>query len=315
MIQLRLRSQISDNELEQKLGKLVTEDDYNMLLTGPAKILKPNGAPLCIYLPGAVSGLADPGSAAYSLLHSLRIFKSDNRGPASGSERLRYGDDNRTRTKRVRSTIIGSFDPGGPKQFCRLTSWNAQYAERFTLLYPLFRRIDENFREYAPERYAIQKERADATNPDWIIPGTVFTTITVNNTYPTGVHTDSGDLESGFSTLAVFRRGEYEGGELVFPRFRVAVDMQDGDLILMDAHEYHGNVSIMQPIGAGTIPDGERISVVSYFRSRMAECGSADDEYRKALLYAERRGRGRDRTGREDSGEDDSDGERATADA
>jgi hypothetical protein len=73
------------------------------------------------------------------------------------------------------------------------------------------------------------------------------------------------------------RRGTYTGGVLVFPRLRVAVDLQDRDLILMDAHEWHGNTAI-----AG-LPDAERISVVSYYRSAMATCGTPDQEHEKAL--------------------------------
>ncbi len=305
MIEVRLRSRISDAELEQKIGRIVTDEDYNVLLTGPTTVLKPSGAPLCVYLPGYLQDHCIGDDPVYRILHSLRVFKSDNRGPASGSERIRYGDDSRTRTKRVRSTIIGAFDPGANKQFCRQTSWNSQYVERFALLYPLLRAIDTAFKQYAPRRYAVQKEQADATSAEWVIPGTVFTTITVNNTYPTGVHTDSGDLEEGFSTLACFRRGQYSGGRLVFPRFRVAVDMQDSDLMLMDAHEHHGNTAIVTESD-----DAERISVVSYFRRRMVECGSSSDEYRKALLYAESRTSGRVGASSEEPGEGagDSDG-------
>jgi len=133
-----------------------------------------------------------------------------------------------------------------------------------------------------PDRHAAQQAQVDATHPDWVVPGTPFTTITVNNTYPTGVHTDKGDLDAGFSNLTVVRRGSYSGGIFLFPAYRVGVDMADGDLLLMDAHEYHGNT----PLELAS-DDAERISVVAYYRTRMVECGNAEQEADRALAHAD----------------------------
>ncbi len=141
-----------------------------------------------------------------------------------------------------------------------------------------------------PDRYANQAAVVARTQPEWVIPGTPFSTVTVNNTYPTGVHKDAGDLDSGFSTLSCLRRGSYTGGVLVWPRYRVAADMQDGDLLLMDAHEWHGNTRI-RPFHDASVhgdpeadfrpmPDecagcsAERITVVAYYRTRLETCGT-----------------------------------------
>ncbi len=146
-----------------------------------------------------------------------------------------------------------------------------------------------------PERFAAQAREAAKTSPDWVIPGTPFSTITVNNSYPTGIHRDQGDLDAGFSTIAVFREGDFRGAKLVFPQYRVAVDLQDRDLILMDAHAWHGNTPLdpdperdMNGHLVGD-PGFERISVVSYFRTKIAACGSPEEEADKALAYAEKR--------------------------
>jgi hypothetical protein len=143
------------------------------------------------------------------------------------------------------------------------------------------------------DRYEAQMAEIDRTHPDWVVPGTPFTTITVNNTYPTGVHTDKGDLDAGFSTIAVLRRGSYTGGRFVFPEFRVAVDLQDGDLILMDAHQWHGNTALVCACGDKRTSScracgAERISVVSYFRTAMTSCGSEEEENQRAVEYREK---------------------------
>jgi hypothetical protein len=196
-----------------------------------------------VYLPGALP--TDLLEETYPTLHELRKLETDNRGLASGTQRAKYFEaSTRSRTKLVPSAIIGAFDPSARFQYCRLTAWSGKENDKYRSLFPIFEQIADRFAEHVPERYAVQMGKVNATHPDWRIADTPFTTITVNNTYPTGVHTDAGDLAEGFSTLAVLRRGAYEGGHLVFPEYRVAVDMQHGDVLLMDAHEWHGNVGL-----------------------------------------------------------------------
>lgn len=294
MIEARLRTRISPTELESKVGKILGRSDFNAVLTGPAKLLKPNGQPLVVYLPGAIAHHStDP--TIYETLHSLRNIKTDNRGIASGTKRVETGVESlKTRARPVPSSIIGAFDAAGHQKYCRLTAWTGQNLPQWQTLHPLLATIATHFQHHLPDRYAIQKTEADNTHPEWVVPGTPFTTVTVNNTYPTGVHTDAGDLETGFSTLACVRRGTFTGGQLVFPKYRVAIDMKDGDLALIDAHEYHGNVAITCACGNRTngmcaTCGAERISLVSYFRRNMVRCGTYDEEFARASTLADTR--------------------------
>jgi hypothetical protein len=295
MIEARLRSRISQTELESKVGKILGDQDYNLLLTGPTRILKPNGRPLLVYLPGALLTEADT-PAIYDTLHSLKGIRTENRGAASGSRRIASGSGNKSRALPVPSSIIGAFDNAGHHKYCRLTAWTGANLPQWQQLHPLFQRIATHFATHLPDRYAVQLEQAQATYPEWVIPGTPFTTITVNNTYPTGVHLDAGDLEEGFSTLACLRKGTYTGGAFVFPKYRVGLDMRHGDLVLIDAHEYHGNTPII--CACGERRNGpcdrcgaERISVVSYFRKNMIKCGTYPEESTKAMAATEARNR------------------------
>ena len=280
LVQIRLRSVISDEELQDKVGKVITEKDYNVLLTGASKVYKPDGKLLCIYLPGAIpQKLRD---LSYPVLHEIRD-KTDNRGLASGSERIaRPGGRGAGRARPVASSIIGYFERmGGRFPFCRTTAWTGKNANKFKEIFPLFKHLESEFKQYVPDRYARQKRRAEATEPDWVIGDTPWTTVTVNNTYPTGVHKDQGDLDEGFSNLVVLRKGKYSGGHLTFPRFRLAVNMGDGDLLLMDAHEWHGNTQLQLES-----EDAERISLVLYYRTNMLACGTAEEEIEHAKRTA-----------------------------
>lgn len=290
MIEARIRTRIQPQELAQKVGKILTDRDYNLLLTGMSKLLKPDGKPLAVYLPGIVR---DEMDEAYPTLQRMKM-RSDNRGLASGSKRVNAGGS-RTRSMPIHSGIIGAMDPAPNRNYCRLTHYTREHTDHWKATWPLLGAIAGCFEAYVPDRFAAQTAKAKNTHTEWIVPNTPFTTITVNNTYSTGVHTDKGDLDDGFSCLAVGRRGDWSGGRLVFPEYRVAVDLQHGDLILMDAHEWHGNTKItckcnhLLSEGPCTICGSERISVVCYYRTEMAKCESMSEEDAKRSAWAEAR--------------------------
>lgn len=284
--EIRLRSRVADAAIRDELGgRVLGPADYDVLLTGPSRLRKPDGQPLCVYLPGAVAEHA-ANPATYETLHELRTLLTKNRGAASGTKRLRGVNVRRSYALETASAVIGAVDPMGQKRYCRLTAWTGANLPAWETLHPLLRTVGAHLAEHVPDRYAAQMAEVERSDPAWVVPGTPFSTVTVNNTYPTGVHKDQGDLEKGFSTIAVLRRGEYTGGQLVFPAWRVAVDLHDGDLILMDAHDWHGNVIITCACGRearGPCPDcaAERISVVSYFRTKIADCGTPEQELRR----------------------------------
>lgn len=291
-VDLRLRTRISDDEMEAKIGKVLTREDFNLVPTQDCIVRKPDGQVLLIYRRGIIPpGLRD---ATWPILHELKDEYTTNRGLASGTPRL-DGPGKRSYAMGVPSALLGAFEAQGPKQYCRLTAWTGRETEKYRALWPLLEFIGDRMQADAPDRWAAQMREVSHTHSDWLIPGTPFTTVTVNNTYPTGVHKDAGDLDEGISTLAVFRRGDYAGAHLVFPEYRVAVDMQDGDLLLMDAHSWHGNIDfepsvLRAPTGRMLADPGfERISIVAYFRTKLITCESAANEAEKHRILADHR--------------------------
>lgn len=287
LAELRIRTRTPAEEIEQKLGKNVTPGDWNILLTGPARVLKPDGKPLCIYLPGVMhEALLGEGIRA-TLDEMGRSGKTGNRGLAGATPSLKRGVQKRSYAVPIHSNVMGAVDAMSIYKFCRTTVWTGAHLDQWKSLFPVFEVIAAYLRELVPDRYEAQLAATRRTNPEWVIPQTPFSTITVNHTYPTGVHMDDGDLEAGFSTLFCVRQGSYAGGQLCFPEYRVAADLQDGDLLLMDAHSWHGNAKITCPCGntlnapCKTCGAG-RVSVVTYFRTRLQDCGSAEEELAKA---------------------------------
>jgi Oxygenase domain of the 2OGFeDO superfamily len=293
LIDIRVRTVVPADEMAEKEGKVLTQDDFNVLVTNDCRVRKPDGTLLCIYRKGIVP--YEMRETVRPILRSFRTQGTDNRGQASGTERV-PGGQTRTRSALVPSSIIGSFEAQGSKKFCRLTAWTGRETEQFKELWPYFELLGHVFASNVPDRYDAQMREVRRTHPDWVIPDTPFTTITINNTWPTGVHKDKGDLDQGFSVLATLRKGEYEGGVLTFPEYRVGVDMRDGDVLLMDAHEWHGNSRFIPdvPRKPRGMPDWdrlpyERISTVAYFRTNMIKCGDIPSEEERRKMLAEQR--------------------------
>ena len=284
---LQLRSRVAGGA-SVFAGKLLSPSDLPVLLTGDADVYKPDGTPLLMLRRRAIPVELTEG--AYPALHDLRKRKSTNRGAYAGAKRPRkvfadgtIGKNTETRDAdgnlvAVASAIIGYFDrQGGRFPFCRETSFNAQEPEKWQTIMPMIAHVADLFKRTSPNRYASQLAACNRCRPEFVISGTPFTTLTVNNnTAPSGTHTDKGDFKDGFGVISMVRRGAYTGALLGFPEYGVAVDLQDGDVLFFNSHEWHG-VTDMVPQSE----DAERISVVYYMREKMLECAASTERLKE----------------------------------
>ena len=282
---MQLRSKADDAEVEKLVGKLPKAGDFPVVLSDSGTVYKPNGERLLTMVRGGISEAA--AEAAYPFFHSIRKQTAKNRGNFSGEPRYQYikkdGKASGTNfAKEVASCVLGSLDRFPPRTaFCRQTYITRDDPEGWKSCWAFIQDAARCFEREVPKRYAAQLEAAQKTHPAYVIPGTPFTTATVNNCTQGGYHRDAGDYKPGFGVMPVLRRGSYRGCLLGFPAYGVAVDLQDRDLILFDPHEVHGNTPYEDAIGPKGEPDKggyERISVVLYFRSKMTECLSPTEE-------------------------------------
>ena len=133
---------------------------------------------------------------------------------------------------------------------------------------PLIQYVDKLYQQLLPEKHQEQAELA-AQVPNFVIPNTVFTTLTINYNWQTASHVDKGDYRNGYSGMVVCERGTWEGCLLGFPQFSCAVVIREGDFILMDPHQCHGNTELdLQS------DDACRMSIVFYFREGMLKCAT-----------------------------------------
>lgn len=287
---IRAKKELSDDQAAALAGTLLTEDAYHTLIDRDCDVTAPDGEFLLRFRKKVLR--PDDCYTAWKNLRSAAT-QSDNRGIAAGvfeeseirpnigkRSGVRYYQakpdgtlSNTNRAKTVNSGIIGFFDRNPRIPYCRQTAFNIQKGDQFDKALPMIQAISGHFEELMPERWAAQKAFCDRTSPDFLIPGTVFSTITVNKNWQTAVHQDAGDLRAGFGVLTALRAGRFAGGYFCLPQYGVAVDMDNTDLLLTDVHQWHGNTPI-KPIDLRF----ERVSLVFYYREQMTECGSALEE-------------------------------------
>lgn len=204
----------------------------------------------------------------------------------SEAERIKKMISSTNYAAAVFSGVAGSMGRYPRIDWGRITAYSKNHPETFALSFPFLQKLGKAFSKYLPRRYGFQKSCVEKVDPAFVVPGTPFTTITVNKTFRTAAHLDAGDLDQGFSNLSVLTNGKrYSGGLLVLPEYRAAINVRPGDLLLIANHTaIHGNTPIvLEEEGA------ERYSVVAYFREDILQLGTKEyEDYRFNFIEGRR---------------------------
>ena len=147
-----------------------------------------------------------------------------------------------------------------------MTAFSKDEIEKWEHVQPMIKCVNNLYRKYCPKQYQYQKTYCDDV-PDYCIPGTIFSTITVNLNWRTALHQDAGDLKNGYSALTVSENGKWEGAYLGYPQYGVAVDLREGDMLIKDPHQFHCNTKMKSKSA-----DAVRMTMVYYFREGMSDC-------------------------------------------
>lgn len=247
---------------------LLTRSDVDHIVTTSEIGLKPDGQPLYILVknvipyefcvaayPVALSAASAPVIGGTRAIAAGAYMEPRTRKDGTKGKRTEVPDLPHLRG--AKNGVIGYYD----KPQCRQTAYSAHYWERFLEILPLIQSVNDVFRDYQPDRFAAQAEAASMVDKRFVISGTVFSTVTVNRNFQTAVHLDEGDFEGGLGSLTLLTAGDFAGGELSYPQFRVAVDYRMQDVLLANVHEPHANLPIL-----GAVGEYERVSLVLYLR-------------------------------------------------
>jgi hypothetical protein len=242
-------------------------------------VYRPDGTPLCTVLR---RHFTKETSYLYFKHNADKVVPIDmNRGDISGQKgaTIYYADGTQSKNKKfgkAGSTITGFFDRAGRQNYCRKSA-NAKDPVAFKHAIKMAQEADSAFKKYAPLRYKNQKAITDMTDPNFVIPGTTFTTITMNRNFRTAGHRDSGDFPEGFGVMAYLQKGKILGGELCFPAWGIGLKLYNRDCVIFDPHEIHMNRAITK-----AAEGSKRMTAVFYYRKNMMYCGTPAQELKRA---------------------------------
>ena len=256
------------------------------------KLLQPkSNDPVFVYRPGGLllavllKRVIDPEviGRAYGILSKVNGDPS-NRPGIIGEGARQYGirkDDKLSQRTGVPKIVLkkygGKTDMFGYYRYnspfrCQPTAWTTKEPKLYAESLEFIHTVNETYRTYLPNEYKRQMEYVDAIPANLKIEGTAFTTLYVLKNAPTATHTDDFDYPKAFGVMASL--GKFRGGWLCFPRWRVAIDYQPGDLLLADVHQLHGNF----PIYKGD----KRVACIFFVRKGQHECPTAEARSAKA---------------------------------
>jgi hypothetical protein len=269
-----VKKNITDAGMEKHKHQFVTPALIDIILNDDADVYTDDNRLLLKFRKGKLSN--DKIDAFYENMIDFARTTSTNRKLTSGLKTTKKGNSAKPDLAAM-TNIVGYFDSLGPSQKAMLkkhgiklnpavreTRFNMMYPDKFKMLIPLIREIDNYYEKIVPDHYKKQHRKAKQTY--FKIADTAFTTVTTNVNFKTTIHTDRGDDAEGFGNLVVIERGKYTGGETCFPQYGVGVNVRTGDVLFMDVHEWHGNLPIRLEN-----KDAVRLSIVCYLRHRLWE--------------------------------------------
>ena len=313
---LTVKKIMSDTEISKREGEYIDESHYLQpiaygVCTEDVDVYTDTGDLLLKFRKGVISKNLTNG--ALNAYRKQAKVLHDNRGASGGlldsnklpgyvSKRVNPG---RFRTKFIRksdnqksqtltsnlapSNIVGFYDKPD-RNFadsppCRLTAFTRDNPSLWKESLPFIKRCDRLFKKLVPKRHKKQKKKADEIN-QFRIDKTAFTTLTINYSWRTGCHKDSGDLDEGFGNLVVIEDDKnphsFKGCYLGFPQYGICVDVRQGDFLAMNVHEWHCNTEfiVSDDIDTSKIKPKllknkwyfNRLSVVLYLRKKMLRC-------------------------------------------
>jgi len=188
------------------------------------------------------------------------------------------------------SNVAGYWDKadrniGATTDPCRETDVTRDKGEKWKNAKPFINSCDQLYKTLQPFKW---KEQRDACSqiPEWTIDETAFSTITVNYSWRTALHKDAGDFRGGMGNLTVIddpdNKNEYTGAYTGFPQYGVAVNVREGDFLVMDVHDWHCNTefksvhdNVLGKWSEKKIKNNwyfNRVSFVMYLREKMVRC-------------------------------------------
>ena len=187
----------------------------------------------------------------------------ENHNQSTSLIKMKDGSINkRKKSNQVMSNSIGGYDKSNMFP-CRLTHWTQKHLKEYKTVFPICEKVSDLYFSYCPDKWLKQYEKYEQSPPEFTIPDTNFSTLTINCDFRTATHKDSGDCKDGMTCFTVKDLDNFTGGELCFPTYNIGIDIREGDLLIFNPHIIHCN---------NLLTKNGRMSMVFYLREKMNKC-------------------------------------------
>ena len=204
--------------------------------------------------------------------------------PVSGSSRgLTVGQGDREHQDQdATERVIGFMNrQGGRFQYARRTGWTQEYEKQYRAVQPFVQRLDQIARVSAPDEWAEQWAVAQQ-RPEYVMPGTAFSTGSINLGIRCSPHRDKGNLRLSAMTVTDLSPAPVQGGELLLLEYLCGINIRNEDVLIFNGHALHATAQFYTAASPSLIRGVQRLSCIFYFRAGLAKCLPPEEELRRA---------------------------------
>jgi len=181
----------------------------------------------------------------------------------------KYVETYRANTLPTKSSVFGALPRVALRNdFCRFSNQTITEKNNTDKLFTFQKTLCEIYQEHLPELYEYDLEKARGLiDDDYRLIDTPYTTANINVNHAIKYHKDSGNIKGSFSNVLILKE-HCNGGELVLPEYRIALEQSDGALCIFKGQEEIHGVMPLRPYKK----DFYRASIVYYTLAQLKHC-------------------------------------------
>tara|TARA_R110001599_G_scaffold326495_1_gene539095 strand:- start:19 stop:852 length:834 start_codon:yes stop_codon:yes gene_type:complete len=205
----------------------------------------------------------------------INVDKSLLKYVRESAKETKYVETYRANTLPTKSSVFGALPRVALRNdFCRFSNQTVGEKNNTDKLFTFQKTLCGIYEKYLPElyNYDLQKARG-LVDDDYRLIDTPYTTANINVNHAIKYHKDSGNIKGSFSNVLILKE-HCNGGELVLPEYRIALEQSDGALCIFKGQEEIHGVMPLKPYKENFY----RASVVYYTLAQLKHCYPYKDE-------------------------------------
>ena len=181
----------------------------------------------------------------------------------------KYVETYRANALPTKSSVFGALPRVALRNdFCRFSNKTTEEKQNFNKLFTFQKTLCDIYKKHLPELYEYDLAKAkELVDDDYRLMDTPYTTANINVNHAIKYHKDNGNIKGSFSNVLILKEN-CNGGELVLPEYRIALEQSDGALCIFKGQEEIHGVMPIKPYKE----EFYRASIVYYTLAQLQHC-------------------------------------------